>query len=466
MKQKVILVLDCGATNIRTVAVTEKGKLLAKSSLPNRVSADPHFPEYKIWDIDEIWNKFLITICDVVKKIENHQIVGITVTTFGVDVAPVKKDGTLLYPIISWACQRTSPIMNNIDKYIDFRLLYHINGVNRFSFNTINKLIWFKENKPEIFDKCDYFAFISNILLFKLCENWATDLTMAGTSMLTDLKSRNFSDIIFNSIGLEKKIFPDISEAGTIIGYSTKKIEELTGIPSGTPVISAGHDTQFAVFGSGAKINQPVLSSGTWEILMARTSEVNPDEYAMKNEVTTEFDPIPGYFDMGVQWLASGILEWCKNMFYSFEVNTLKPAEVYSLMIKEAENVNPENVKILPDFLNNNGIISGLGINTNRNQIYKAALLALSQKTKQSLEILERTGNFKAESLLLVGGGVKNNLWNKLRAETLGIPIKIIDIEETTVLGAAIFAFYGLGFYKSPDDAQNIIDYKITEIKP
>src|SRR4030043_2341141 len=118
MSDKLVLVLDCGATNVRTIAVNEKGQLVAQSSLPNNTRADPRYPKYKIWDINEIWDKMCKTTGKVISQIDKSNIVGVTVTTFGVDCAPVKKTGELIYPVISWACERTAPIMENIDKYI------------------------------------------------------------------------------------------------------------------------------------------------------------------------------------------------------------------------------------------------------------------------------------------------------------------------------------------------------------
>jgi len=87
---------------------------------------------------------------------------------------------------------------------------------------------------------------------------------------------------------------------------------------------------------------------------------------------------------------------------------------------------------------------SGLGIHTKREEIYRAALEALAKKTKNSLQILEKAGGFTADSIIVVGGGSKNKLWNQLREKELGIPVKTIDQKETTVLGAAQIALTGL----------------------
>ncbi|MCF8373432.1 MAG: L-fuculokinase [Bacteroidales bacterium] len=462
MKNKIIIVLDCGATNVRSVAINEKGEILAQKSVPNITQPDPFFKVGLIWDVYEIWGKLIIATKEVLSQINKKDIVGITITAFGVDGAPMKKTGELLYPVISWACQRTVPFMENIEKHISLERLYEISGVNAFSFNTINKFIWFKENKPEILDRMDYFVFMPSLLIHKLTGEFITDTTMAGTSMLTDIKTRNFSEEILKAIGIENK-FPEMVEPGTMVGRLHQKGSDETGIPPNVPVIAAGHDTQFAIFGSGAKENEVVLSSGTWEILMARTSKIQTKKEFLAQGVTIELDAIQDLYNPGVQWLGSGILEWIKTTFYTIESAN---ENIYDVMISEAEKAIPGKLNLGIDFLNENGVLSGLGINTKREDIYRAALLALSHKTKQSLDILEQACGFKAESLIVVGGGSKNRLWNQLRASHLGIPVKLIDQKETTVLGAAVFAFSGAGIYQSPEEARQNIDYKSEIIHP
>lgn len=449
-KNKIIIVLDCGATNIRSVVVNEKGEILAQKSYANNTQLDPYFDGGLIWDVEEIWRKFLKATQQVLTKINKNDISGITITTFGVDGAPMKKSGELLYPVISWACQRTAPIMDNIEKYISLEKLYSINGVNTFSFNTINKFIWFKENKPEILDQMDYFVFMPSLLIHKLTGEFVTDATMAGTSMMTDIKTRGFSDEILGAIGVENK-FPQLAESGTIVGKITQQASFETGIPKGIPVLATGHDTQYAIFGSGAKENEVVLSSGTWEILMARTANIKTNKELLNQGVTIEFDARPGLYNPGLQWLGSGILEWIRRIFYTAETNR---KDIYDLMIGEAEKASTTNLSMGINFLNENGIISGLSIKTKREEIYRTALEALAQKTKQSLKIIEKAGGFTAQSIIVVGGGSKNKLWNQLREKEIGIPVKTIDQKETTVLGAAQIAFAGTSLYNLPEQTQ------------
>ena len=470
MKNKIILVLDCGATNVRTIAISETGTILASYSLPNNTQPDPKYPEYRIWDVKEIWGKLKTTTKQVLSEIEKTEIIGATVTTFGVDGAPFNKSGEMLYPVISWQCERTHHIMADIGKYLPLEELFRINGVQPFSFNTINKLIWLKENEPDILKKMDYFLFISSIFLYYLSGEMVNDTSMAGTSMLTDLKTRDYSDKILDAIGVRTDKFPDTVEPGRQIGNITPEASTETGIPEGTPVLAAGHDTQFAIFGSGAEENIPVLSSGTWEILMVRSRNTQTTPEILKNGVTTELDPIPGLYNIGVQWIASGALEWLKKMFYSVIPGK---ADIYNIMIREAREIpiGSNGIRINPSFYpvpgsQQTGSVEGITLNTTRGSIYRAALEALSCKTKEGLGILEKAGKFRANSLICVGGGSKNNLWNQIRADILGLPVRLIDQQETTVLGAALFAFYGAGFFSSPNEARSVINYQGETYEP
>ncbi len=470
MKKNLVLVLDCGATNIRTIAVNEKGFIVSVSSVPNHTQPDPEFPDYRIWDVEEIWKKFGQTTRKVFQEIDPERISAVTVTTFGVDGAPFTASGKMLYPVISWQCSRTAPVMKNIDKYILLKDLYRITGLQPYNFNTINKLIWLKENKPDIVEKMDYFLFISSIFHYYLTGEMITDITMAGTSMLTNLKRRSFSESVLRRIGFSPSIFPNLSEPGTVAGKTCGRAVTDLGIPEGIPVTATGHDTQFAIFGSGAEVGVPVLSSGTWEILMVRSRNIKLSEYLLGQGVTTEFDPIPGRYDIGMQWIGSGALEWIKNNFYPTEARN---TGVYDLMIREAEKIasGSNGIRIDPSFYPGSadagtGMISGLTIDSRRGEIYRASLEALACRTRQNLSILENTGDFRASQLLVVGGGSKNKLWNQLRADILGIPVKVVKQKETTVLGSALFALFGIGLYESPEEARKVVNFKTEDYYP
>ena len=456
-----VLCLDCGATNVRAILVDDKGQLIAKASQPNSTDTGAENPQYHVWNADRILSQLAECTRQILPQIAPAQVCGITITTFGVDGALVNEAGELLYPVISWKCPRTAEVMKKIGAYIPQSTLNQISGVGEFAFNTIYKLIWLKENRPELLEQAHAWLFISNILAHRLTGVMATDRTMAGTSQMTDVNTGDWSDAILDAIGVRKSLFPAMVNAGDVTGTLTPAASELLGLPAGIPVISTGHDTQFALFGSGVKENQPFLSSGTWEILMLRTAKaaLAADDYAAG--ATVEFDSKEGLLNPGLQWIASGIIEWVKSTCYQ--------GENYDTMDAEAAAIPPgcEGVKLIPDFLPSDpvpGRIEGLILGRTRGHIYRAAMEALTLRLKSRLEKLEKVGGFKATELLLVGGGARNKIWTQMRADILGLPIMVAKVSESTVLGAAMYAFAGAGTYPSAEACRDAfgIDYETT----
>ena len=467
-KGDTVIVFDCGATNVRVIAINSTGEILASESFPNNTQPDPSYPAYRIWDVNEIWDKMCRASKKVISKIRKDRIAGVTVTTFGVDGTLFDRSGKMLYPVISWQCERTKPIMAGIDKYLPLENLYNECGVLPFTFNTINKLIWFVEQKPELVEKTYRFLFMPSIFSFLLTGEMVNDTTMSGTSMLTNLRTRGFSENIISKINFPFEKLGTPVEAGTVTGRISAKASAETSIPAGTQVVATGHDTQFAIFGSGAEKNQPVLSSGTWEILMVRAEGFRSGKEQFEMGITTELDSRPGLYNIGNQWIASGILEWArKNLFGDIK------DDVYEAMISGAEKVPQgcNGVKIIPKFYEElkgkpGGQILGLTMESTRDEIYRAMLEALSLRLAEGKNALENAGGFKTESILCVGGGSKNRLWNQLRANYTGVPLKIIDQKESTVLGASLFVQAACGNASSPEDARSAINYKTEIIEP
>lgn len=470
INRDIVIVFDCGATNVRVVAINSIGSVIASESIANNIKPDPYYPDYRIWDVDEIWALMCRASQKVIKDINKEEIIGITITTFGVDGTLFDKDGNMLYPVISWQCDRTVAVMNDIGKYIPLADLYHESGVLPFSFNTINKILWFMENKPGLVEKSRIFLFMPSIFAYKLTGEMANDITMAGTSMMTSLPERRISGKISELTGFTRDKFGNIVEGGSITGTINKEASSLTGIPEGLPVVATGHDTQYAIFGSGAEKNQPVLSSGTWEVLMVRSEEYSSGKEQLDMSITTEYDSRPGLYNIGNQWIASGIIEWAGRNLYS----DIKDKDLlYETMIAGAEKVAPgcNGIKVIPKFYEDikgspGGTILGLTMESTRDEIYRAILESLAERLNEGKEALENAGSFKTNSILCVGGGSRNRLWNRLRADYTGVPIKIIDHKETTVLGASLFVQAACGNASSPEEARERIDYNIEIIEP
>ncbi|EEF3030619.1 L-fuculokinase [Salmonella enterica] len=428
MKQDVILVLDCGATNVRAIAVDRQGKIVARASTANASDIAAENSTWHQWSLDAILQRFADCCRSLSSALSECVVRGITVTTFGVDGALVDAQGELLYPVISWKCPRTAAVMETIGRFISPRQLQTLSGVGAFSFNTLYKLVWLKENHPRLLEQAHCWLFISSLINHRLTGEFTTDITMAGTSQLLDIHQRDFSPEILQATGLARRLFPRIVEAGAQIGTLQTDAARLLGLPAGVPVISAGHDTQFALFGAGAQQGEPVLSSGTWEILMVRSGQVDTSLLSQYPGSTCELDSQSGLYNPGMQWLASGVLEWVRKLLWT-------PETPWQTLIDEARAI-------------------------------PAGAEGLTAQLQRNLRTLEKIGHFNATELLLVGGGSRNALWNQIKANQLDIPIKVLDDAETTVAGAAMFGWYGVGEFNSPEQARAQVNYQYRYFWP
>ena len=450
MKQEVILVLDCGATNIRAIAVDRQGKIIARAATANASDIAIENSAWHQWSLEAIMQRFADCCRSLKTSLANCRVRGVTVTTFGVDGALVDEHGRLLYPIISWKCPRTAEVMQNIGRLLSPQRLQDISGVGAFGFNTLYKLVWLKENHPQLLEQAHAWLFISSLINHRLTGEFTTDVTMAGTSQMLDIQQRDFSHEILQAAGLPHRLFPRLVEAGELVGNLQSDAAQWLDLPAGIPVISAGHDTQFALFGAGAAADEPVLSSGTWEILMVRSAQVNTPLLSRYVGSTCELDSQPGLYNPGMQWLASGVLEWVRKLLWTEETP-------WQTLIETARRIpmGSEGVKMHCDLLGcQHAGWEGVTLNTTRGHFYRAALEGLTGQLAQNLRTLEKIGHFNATELLLVGGGSRNMLWNQIKANMLGIPIKVLDDAETTVAGAALFGWYGVGEFTSPEHAR------------
>jgi L-fuculokinase len=464
MSEDCVIVLDCGSTNLRAIAVSTSGKVIARASEKNMTVPDAGHDDWHYWSFDQIFEKLDRCSRAVAARIDPKRVRAITATTFGGDGTFLDAKGEMMFPVISWSCTRTIESQGHMSRYIDPDRAVEISGVGHFSFNTLNKFIWFRENRPDLIENASHFLFASSLITHRLTGRLTNDATMVGTSQMAEIKSQDFSDEILSALKVGRSLFPGIVFPGDVIGPLRTDVAVALGLPAGIPVVSAGHDTQFAVFGAGAAPSRPVLSSGTWEILMARCDSVTLPAIGDFNDAfTCEWDVLKGHYNPGFQYVASAVVEWAGRTMFGEQTG----AEKYETMIREARAAPADcrGIVLDPDFLVGKGSIVNLSLDVDRGTLFRAVLRALADRLRTGLGVLEKAGNFKATELTLVGGGGRNRFWTQLKANALGIPVKTVAEPETTVLGAAMFALKGADVFGSAEAARDTFGlvYDVTE---
>lgn len=470
--EEYFLVLDCGATSLRSIAINPQGVILASSSLPNQPHLQEEGKEWLVWDIEEIWQKICQNTRKVVAEIPG-KVLGVAVTTFGADGTPIRKDGSPTYPVISWQCNRTVPWVERIASLIEPRELFRLTGYQIIPFNTLLKLLWLRENVPVALDEAHCFMMLPGIINFRLTGEMTADYTSFSTSMMMDVARRSFAEKLLALVGLSSQFFPRFVEAGDVIGVISETASQEIGIPKGVPVISAGHDTQFAIIGSMAEEREVILSSGTWEIAAVRVPCYVDSEIAFKAGMLVELDAEKNLWNPQMLMIAGGVIEWVRRNFFA-ELKDQK--NIYELMIEQAQIIPPgaQGVWVIPAFMpsgptkphGTKGTILGLGLTSSRAQIFRATLEGLSFQLKQAILALQSAFQVTPHGVRVVGGGAKNKLWNQIRSDVLGLPVVITSCEEATVLGATLFAMVGVGHARNLEEARKNIQIETYRFEP
>lgn len=475
MKSPLVMVIDCGSTKIAVTAVDDRGHLIYSLSLPNSSHPQPGAPPgWSIWDWEEIWDKVASLSRQVCAAVATGSIVAVTATTFGADGAPVRPDGQLAYPPISWRCSRTQELAVRLADKVSPWEVYQQTGYQIIPFNTLLRLLWLRENAPETLEPPNCWLMMPGLLSLKLSGERSIDSTSATTTMAIDLSRRTWSARLLDLVGIDRSLFPRWVEPGDVIGYVTSAASAETGFPAGIPVVATGHDTQFAPVGSGARQDEAVLSSGTWEILMARLDRCVPNRVGFEEGLLIELDAQPGLLDPQILMIGSAVLEWVRRHFFAqFEDR----AAAYSAMICAAREsgFGARGLLMLPSFVHSSGparkhgslgALLGLTLESEPGDICRAALEGLSFQMCEALRILQNATGFVASGLRVVGGGSRNDLWNQIRADVSGLPVTTIEQREATTLGAAMFAFVGAGVFDSIAEAQAAFDSGEVRYEP
>jgi len=475
-KNDVLMGIDLGATGIKVAAFGLDGTLVASASRRNGPIQQPGGQDgWLTWDADGIWNSVCECSREVVATLAKpEQVRGISVSGFGVDGAAVDKNGALLYPLSSWHDTRNLKETDWLLEQIDPYELYEITGFHNYNMQTVNRLRWLRVHEPDVLKKTHRYLMTQDFLVNRLSGEFTTEMTMASTTTMLDIDEANWSDRILDTIGVDKSIFPEVSESGRQIGGVTKAASEQTGIPQGTPVATGGHDCEIGALGAGVTDPETFVDiTGTWEMIIATLGDFTPNRELFDAGIDWERHCLPGQYLCQSLMVAGGVVEWVgSNMFADVPADKL-----YRTMIDEAEAFGPGagGVAVLPSFVrgagpfqshSSLGTMLGLTTTTTRGQIIRAVFESTCYQLSRQIKVIEKNTSARCKRMRALGGVQKNEFWLQMKADVTGLPVEVTDNPEVTLLGAAILAGIGAGIYSDADNALSGMSFPMKAFEP
>lgn len=460
-----IIAHDIGTSGNKASLFSEKGKLIGST-----VAA------YKTTYFNDNWAEqdaldWWQAVCYSTKQMLNqHQInpADIAAVSFSGQMMGclcVDESGTPLRNAIIWADQRATKQAEEIGQHISQEDFYHIVGHRNTPSYGVQKLMWIKENEPEIYEKTFKALNAKDFIVAKLTGNFYTDYSDGNSFACFDLKALKWSDEIIEYSGIDKAKLPDLKPSTFIAGSVLEQAAKETGLAAGTPVVLGAGDGVTANVGAGSvQPGRTYCSLGTSAWVTTTTKE--PIFSEGMNTVTWAH-AIPGYYaPNGTMQTAGGALTWFKEEICYFEThladkNGISPYEYINEQI-EASPVGSNGLIFLPYLLgeraprwdeNAKGAFIGLKTETSRKDIMRSVMEGITLNLSIILEILRK--EIEIDELVIVGGGAKSAVWRQIIADIFNVKVNAPTVlEEASSMGAAIIGGVGVGIYND----FNVID--------
>jgi len=416
------------------------------------------------FDPQEFWQILAGLIHKTINKagIDSSQVVGISSTAHREGVVFLDKDGRELYAGPNIDMRAPSNTEEFEAKFAE--RIHKTSGHWPFPMFAPYRLLWFKENRPDIYEKVCSVLLLNNWMLYRLCGQKRTEPSNGIETLLVDLKTRNWDVDLIRAIGFDPSIFPPVSESGTVIGEVTEKAARETGLKAGTPVVLGGGDTQCALLGTSAIEPGDVgLVLGTYGPLQM----VVPAPIITTPElIWSGCHTVPGLWVIESSSMETGqAFRWIRDIFYASE-----SLDTYGVMNKEAEASPPGANKVrayvgprLPnyrklEFVGPGGFVTKLPPVPNvikRGDFARAMLESVAFGVRLNVERLQRVSGLDISVLRVCGGLSKSNLLMQMLANLIGVKVTVPLHKEGSSLGAAICAGVGAGKFRDMKDGVN-----------
>jgi len=456
-----VMGLDVGTTGCKALIVDPGGKIVSYS-----------YREYLLehprqgWaelDPENLWNSIKSVISESIYKAHGISVKAVSVSVQGEAVVPVNVKGETLYNFIVTFDDRTIPQSKWWEETVGRRKIFEITGMPLHPMYTINKIIWFRQNMPDVYKNTWKFLCVEDFVFFKLGVPPTIDFSLAARTMAFDVRKESWSTEMLSFAKIEEKVLPKVKPSGEIVGEISHTVARELGFSRGAAAVTGGHDQCCGILGAGVITEGMAMNAtGTSDVLNPVFKKPLFTVDMLNNNYCCYHHTKPNMYTSCAFNLTGGLLlRWYRDTFCEQEILEAEKTgkDVYELIINKASK-KPSSIYILPHFVGSGtptldprsrGAFLGLTLSTDKSDISRAVLDSTNYELKLNIDTMEKIG-IKIDELRAVSGGAKSALWLQLKADVFGKKVVSLEISEAACLGAAILAGTAIGEYSSVDE--------------
>jgi xylulokinase len=457
MMKRYLLAHDLGTSGNKATLFTLDGELV-----DSKLSAYPTDYSHDNWaeqDPRKWWNAVCESTRALLKGHDAKEVAAVSFSGQMMGCLCVDAEGVPLRNSIIYSDQRAETQTQRLAGRLSPLEIYRITGHRISPSYSVEKLMWVKDNEPEIYARTFKMLNAKDYMNFKLTGQMRTDHNDASGTNAFDISSRQWSDRVLDAAEIDPRKLPLAVESINVIGEVTRAAAEETGLAAGTPVVAGAGDGGCATVGAGSVapgVTYNYLGSSSW--ISTTTREPIFDD---SQRTFTWVHPVPGFYQpCGTMQTAGSAYSWLKQEICTKETQDAETRglDVFELMNEAVEKSPPgaNGVIFLPYLLGERsprwnprakGAWIGLKLETRREDILRSVLEGVSLNLEIILAIMRKFVSIG--EITLIGGGAKGKLWRQMLADVFGIPVLVPHyLEEATSMGAAIIGGVGVGSFK------------------
>jgi len=429
---QLLLGIDIGTYSSKGVLCHLDGVIIAESRADHEMSIPK--PGYAEHDADAVWwSDFTKISKDLSKKVpQGDQIAGVGVSAIGACVLPVDENGEPLRPGILYGVDtRAISQIEELENKYTREALVEFGGSRLTTQATGPKILWIKQNEPEIYRKTAKFITSTSYLIFRLTGNYVIDAhTATEFNPLLDIKTVSWDGRFAEDITSLDKL-PEIGWSDEVAGRVTAKASAETGIPVGTPVNFGAVDALSEAVSVGVvDFGELMIMYGSTAFFIFLINKPVPT-----NELWLEAGAFKGQYEYSAGLSTSGsATTWFRDQFGKdlLQAESAGGANAYATLAEEASYspVGANGLIMLPYMSGERtpifdpkarGVIAGLSLSHTRGDVYRAVLEGTAFSIRMNLEAMQKAGA-QIKHGVAVGGGASNRLWLQMVSDVSGIP--------------------------------------------
>jgi len=450
-----VIGVDLGTQSLKGLLVDPQGKIIAESSCAHDpIYPNPGWAEQAVEDYLHSFTKVVQELI-AVSGIDPAEVGTIGMDAINDSVIAVDENGAPLMNCIIWMDRRAEAEIARIAKLVDPDRVFEVTGLNLDSSHTAAKMLWIKENRPDVFARARYLLNVDSFMVNWMTGVAAVDYAQASASMLYNVAKMDWDPEMCRAFGLDPALLGTLNKSQTVAGTLTENAAHRLGLTTKTKVIIGTGDEHSACLGSGLVRPGMVCDiTGTAEPVAGTSDKPVFDTHGHLVETHHSADSRlwlvenPGF-------VSGGSTRWYKD--------TLLKTAGYDLMNEQAMRspIGSNGLTFLPCMSgamtptwdgSARGTFTGLSLSHTLDDLSRAVFEGIFFGLRDNVDRFEQIG-MDCSSVRIVGGSTKSPFWCQMKADVLGKPLVATKNPEGAAIGAAMLASVAEGNFADLDEA-------------